>query len=193
MNTLNQEVTFCIKYNIDMNSLTLLRIILLAQNNEELELVNRYFGSKPDILSSLNVLQSSGIILKSFKVPNKGESIDVLSIPFNKNVVKDFHKASFDMGVELYEAYPMSIFVKDQEYKLRRISKKFNTLEDAYAAYGKAIKWNPETHKHVLELIELGKKTNYVFTTLGDFIVDNDWLNMESLVNDNPKSNITMI
>ena len=176
-----------------MNAITLLRIILLAQNNEELELVNRYFGSKPNILSSLNVLQDSGIILKSFKIPNKGESIDILSIPLNKNAVKDFHKTSFDMGVELYEAYPMSIFVKDQEYKLRRISKKFNTLEDAYSAYGKAIKWNPETHKHVLELIELGKKTNYVFTTLGDFIVDNDWLNMETLVTDNPKSNVTML
>ena len=108
-------------------------------------------------------------------------------------MTKDFYRCSFEMGYELYETYPMSTIVNGVEYKLRRISKKFASLEDAYVAYGKAIRWKPDVHKHILELIEMGKKTNYVFTNLGDFIVDNDWLNMETLATDNVKSNVKML
>lgn len=190
---MKQQVAFCAKYGIDMNALVLMEMILLAQDNEDLEIVKQYFSSQQNLSTVLVALQNAGIILKSYKLPKAGEKLDVLSIPLNKNVTKDFYRCSFEMGVELYEAYPMSTIVKDQEYKLRRISKKFNTLEDAYTAYGKAIHWKPEVHKHVLELIESGKKTNYAFTTLGDFIVDNDWLNMETLATDNVQSNMRML
>ena len=61
------------------------------------------------------------------------------------------------------------------------MSKKFDSLEDAYRAYGKAISWKPDVHQHILELIEWGKNNNYQFTTLSDFIVDNDWLNIEAM------------
>ena len=190
---LKQQIAFCEKYKIDANALLLMELLLLAQDNEELELVKQYFTSQVNLLATLTTLQNAGIVLKSYKLPKQGEKINILDIPLNKNITKDFYKCSFEMGVELYEAYPKSIIVKDQEYKLRRISKKFNSLEDAYMAYGKAIKWKPEIHRHVLDLIESGKKTNYVFTTLGDFIVDQDWLNMETLATDNIKSNIRML
>lgn len=191
---LKQQLAFCAKYGIDANSLLLLEIILLAQDNEELELVKEYFSSQAkSVLPTLTNLQSSGLILKSYTLPKQGEKLNILDIPINKNVVKDFYRTSFEMGVELYENYPTSTIVKGEEFKLRRISKKFNSLEDAYMAYGKAIRWKPDVHQHILELIEEGKKTNYKFTTLGDFIVDRDWLNMETLATDNIKSNIKML
>jgi hypothetical protein len=64
---------------------------------------------------------------------------------------------------------------------LRRVSKKFDSLEDAYRAYGKAISWKPDTHEKVMQLIEWGKENNYQFTTLDSFIVDHDWLNIEAV------------
>lgn len=190
---LKQQLAFCSKYSIDANALLLLEIILLAQDNECLELVKEYFSSQSNISSSLRKLQDSGLILKSYKLPQSGETLNILDIPLNKNMTKDFYRCSFEMGYELYETYPMSTIVNGVEYKLRRISKKFASLEDAYVAYGKAIRWKPDVHKHILELIEMGKKTNYIFTNLGDFIVDNDWLNMETLATDNVKSNMKML
>ena len=59
--------------------------------------------------------------------------------------------------------------------------KKFDSLEDAFRAYGKYIRWNKATHDHVIKLVEWGKANNYQFTTLDCFIVDNDWNNIEEL------------
>ena len=78
------------------------------------------------------------------------------------------------------------------EYKLRRISKKFNSLEDAYLKYGKAIGWNPDKHEEILALIKQGIESNYNFTTLDDFIVDNDWLNLEAMSKDGIINNSSM-
>lgn len=149
-------------------------------------------GSTIDLLQGL---QDAGVILKTYKIPEKGQKFDIFSVPINKNLVKDFHKSSFEMGEELFENYPLSTVVNGLEYKLRRISKKFDSLEDAYRAYGKAIRWKPEAHDRVMELIKAGKENGYQFTNLGDFIVDHDWLNMEAISKDGVmmNSNTTML
>ena len=143
-------------------------------------------GSTIDLLQGL---QDAGVILNTYKIPEKGQKFDIFAVPINKNLVKDFHKSSFEMGEELFQHYPLSTVVNGIEYKLRRISKKFDSLEDAYRAYGKAIRWKPETHEKVIELIEAGKNGNYNFTNLGDFIVDHDWLNMEAISKDGIMTN----
>ena len=58
--------------------------------------------------------------------------------------------------------------------------------------YGKAIGWNPEKHERILELIKQGVENNYNFTTLDDFIVDNDWLNLEAISKDGIINNSNM-
>lgn len=185
---INQQLTFCEKYSINPSELLLLEIILIAQENDDPEIVQLYFNSRMcargSIIDMLQGLKDAGVILSSYKIPEKGQKLDLFAIPINKNLVKDFYKSSFEMGKELFENYPLSTVVNGVEYKLRRVSKKFNSLEDAYRAYGKAIRWKPDAHKKVLELIDSGKSNGYVFTTLGDFIVDNDWLNMENIAKD---------
>ena len=199
MNNLKNQIVFCEKYGINPNELLLLEIILIAQENDDPTIVNEYFKSRicarGNTRELLQNLQSAGIILKSYKIPEKGTTLNVHEIPFNKNIIKDFYKCSFDMGKELFETYPISTVVNGNEYKLRRISKKFDSLEDAYRAYGKAIRWKPEVHNHVINLINEGKNNNYNFTTLGDFIVDNDWTNMEAISKDGiiNNSNLTML
>ncbi len=185
---LKQQLIFCDKYNITPNELLLMEIILIAQEGDDPEIVNNYFVAKPTARGftreMLIRLQEVGIINKSYKIPSKGEQLNIHDIQFNKTIIKDFYKCSFELGKELFEAYPISTVVNGSEYKLRRISKKFDSLEDAYRAYGKAIRWKPETHKQILQLLENGKNTNYNFTNLGDFIVDNDWVNMEAIEKD---------
>ena len=196
---IEQQLIFCEKYSINPSELLLLEIILLAQDNDDPELVQSYFSSRMcargSTIDLLQGLQDAGVILKTYKIPGKGQKFDIFAVPINKNLVKDFHKSSFEMGEELFENYPLSTVVNGLEYKLRRISKKFDSLEDAYRAYGKAIRWKPEAHARVLELIKQGKENGYQFTNLGDFIVDRDWLNMEAISKDGVmmNSNTTML
>jgi len=195
---LETQLAFCEKYGINPSELLLLEIILIAQEDDDPELVQSYFKSRlcarGSTIDLLQGLQDAGVILKTYKIPEKGQKFDIFAVPINKNLVKDYHKNSFDMGEELFKAYPLSTVVNGVEYKLRRISKKFDSLEDAYRAYGKAIRWKPEAHDRVLELIEQGKENGYQFTNLGDFIVDHDWLNMEAISKDGVmNSNTTML
>ncbi len=198
MRNLETQLAFCEKYGINPSELLLLEIILIAQEDDDPELVQSYFKSRlcarGSTIDLLQGLQDAGVILKTYKIPEKGQKFDIFAVPINKNLVKDYHKNSFDMGEELFKAYPLSTVVNGVEYKLRRISKKFDSLEDAYRAYGKAIRWKPEAHNRVLELIEQGKENGYQFTNLGDFIVDHDWLNMEAISKDGVmNSNTTML
>ena len=87
------------------------------------------------------------------------------------------------MGRELFEVYPQTTSVKGQIFNLRRISKKFDSLEDAFARYAKYIKYKEETHKQILDLVKWGIENGYTFTTLDSFIVDQDWNNLLNVKN----------
>ena len=92
MDTLQNQIIFRNKYNINDNQLVLLEIILIAQNEEDNETVKMYFASTKDIRLNLISLQDAGIILKSYKIPEKGEKLDIYAIPINKNFIKDFQE-----------------------------------------------------------------------------------------------------
>ena len=182
---LEEQVVMLEKYQINSDELLFITVILLIQEGDENPYINLYFslptacrGSIRELLISL---QDKQIITKEYKIPPSGTKFIPEDITFNKNFIKTFYKGSFWIGKELFEIYPISTVVNGVEYKLRRVSKKFDSLEDAYKAYGKAISWKPETHRKVMQLVEWGKQNNYQFTTLDSFIVDNDWLNIEAM------------
>ena len=182
---LEEQVVLLEKYQINSDELLFITVILLIQEGDDNPYINLYFslpascrGSIRDLLTSL---QEKQIITKEYKIPPSGSQFIPEDVTFNKNFIKMFYKASFWIGKELFETYPISTIVNGIEYKLRRVSKKFDSLEDAYKAYGKAISWKPEVHENILQLIEWGKENNYQFTTLDSFIVDNDWLNIQAM------------
>ena len=182
---LEEQVVLLEKYQINSDELLFITVILLIQEGDDNPYINLYFslpascrGSIRDLLTSL---QEKQIITKEYKIPPSGSHFIPEDVTFNKNFIKMFYKASFWIGKELFETYPISTIVNGIEYKLRRVSKKFDSLEDAYRAYGKAISWKPEVHENILQLIEWGKENNYQFTTLDSFIVDNDWLNIQAM------------
>lgn len=181
---LKQQLIFCEKYKIDANQLLLLEIILLAQENDDAEIIQLYFQSKAkgSLLEQLTRLQEVGVINKSFRF-KKGESINLDIIPINKNLVKDFYKCSFELGKELFEEYPQFGIINGNPVSLRGVSKKFDSLEDFYRFYGKTIRWKPEVHNHIIELVKWAKENNVLNCSLASFVINNGWLDLEALKN----------
>lgn len=182
---LKQQILFCEKYKLDANQLLLLEIILIAQEGDDAEIVQLYFQSKAkgSLLNNLIKLQEVGVILKSYKMPSKGERLDLNTIPINKNLVKDFYKCSFELGKELFEVYPQFATINGGPVGIRSVSKKFDSLEDFYRFYGKTIRWKSDFHNHIIELVKWANENNILNTTLANFVIDHKWEELEALKN----------
>ena len=79
------------------------------------------------------------------------------------------------MGEELFNTYPQFLTVNGVSYNARRVSKKFDSLEDAFSKYGKAIKYRQELHEQILDDIRWAIDNGYNFSTLDSFIADHGW------------------
>lgn len=161
------------------------RTLLILQDEDNEDIFAAYIGILVDngvkLRELILNLQEKGVILKSYKVPQEGEEFDPHSIPFNQNFLKNLYKSAFEMGKELFEVYPQFGSVQGNLVGLRSVSKKFDSLEDAYFRYGKSIGWNPEHHNHIIELVKWSKEHNLINYTLASFIVDQRWLELEAL------------
>lgn len=182
---LKQQLLFCDKYNINPNELLLLEIILIAQDSDDPEIVREYFSSREHTrgctIELLSGLKSAGIIHKSYKIPERGTVFNPLDVPLNKNVVKDFYKCSFELGKELWDTYPQFGIVNNSQVGLRSVSKKFDTIEDFYRFYGRTIRWKPEIHNQIIELVKWAREHNILCTTIANFVIDHKWEELEAL------------
>lgn len=180
MLTLENELCLLEKYKLTPTELFTIKLILLAKEDGEYGWLQRYVQiiKLRDVLVSL---QEKGIILKSWKLPKEGQQLIVEDITFNQNFQKQYFRASFKMGEELFNVYPQSTIVNGQIYNLKRVSRKFDSLEDAFTKYAKYIHNNPEIHQEVIELVKWGIDNGYNFTTLDSFIVDNSWMAIKAM------------
>ena len=180
MLTLENELCLLEKYKLTPTELFTIKLILLAKEDGEYKWLQKYVQiiKLRDILVSL---QEKGIILKSWKLPKEGQQLIVEDITFNQNFQKQYFRASFKMGEELFNIYPQSTIVNGQIYNLKRISRKFDSLEDAFAKYAKYIHNSPVIHQEVIELVKWGIDNVYNFTTLDSFIVDNSWIAIKAM------------
>lgn len=175
---IDNELILMEKYNITPSELYVIKSILMAIEGDynPLQKLNTILN----VRTVLENLQSKGIITKEYKLPKVGTSFIPSDVQFNKNFLKQYYRSSFELGNELFETYPQFTTVQGAVYNLRRVSKKFNDLEDAFSKYAKIIKNNPETHQEILELISWGIENGYNFTTLDDFICDRGWLSLKA-------------
>lgn len=184
---LKEEISLLGRYKITPNELLFIRTLLILQNDDNEELFASYIQilieSEIKLRELILGLQEKGIILKSYKVPLEGEEFDPNFIPLNQNFLKNLYKCSFEIGKELFEEYPQFGSVQGNVVGLRSVSKKFDSLEDAYFRYGKNIGWNPERHNHIIELVKWAKEHNIINYTLASFIIDQRWHELESLRN----------
>ena len=150
MFTIENEMALLERYKLTPTELFTVKVILLATDNGDYTWVQK-FAKLLKLRDVLISLQEKGIILKSFKIGSEGSSLSIEDIPFNQNFKKQFFRASFEMGEELFNTYPQFIVVGGVSYNARRVSKKYNDLEDAFAKYGKAIKNSPDLHQQITD------------------------------------------
>lgn len=185
--TLEEEILLLDKYRLIPAELFLVRVLLILQdeNNEELFLsyIKTLKQAGVNLRDLLLSLQEKEVLLKSCKIAKKGEEFDPYSLQLNKNFVKNLYKCSFTLGKELFEEYPAFAIINNSYTSLRGVSKHFNSLEDAYVRYGKSIKWNPDIHNEILELVKWAKEHNMLNMSLGSFIVNNGWHDLKAIMN----------
>lgn len=184
---LKQQLIWCDTYKITPNELFLFEMLLLIQEDDNPELVKLYFSlsdeSRGSIHSSLQRLQEQDLINKSYKIPPVESNFNPYDVPLNKNKVKQFYKCSFELGKDLWDAYPQFGLVNGNTVGLRAISDKDDTIEDFFARYGKEIKWNPAEHKRIIELINWAKEYNIINYTISKFVRNHKWDELEALKN----------
>lgn len=183
---IDQDLAIIEKYRLTPTELFIINLIFLTQEGYEESYLSRFLKipeNKELFRPTLVELQSKGIILKSYKIPEKGQKFDPLEIPFNQNFFKTYWKASFELGKELFDKYPMFTNINGVTVSLRSFAKKFNSLEDMYRFYGKTIGWNAEKHREIIELIEWEQNNNIGFLrmSLSSFIIENKWNELKAL------------
>lgn len=191
---LEEEISLLDKYGLNSNELLVIRVLLILQDegNEELfyRLITMLKNNNIQLREVLESLQNKEILLKSWKLPASGTKFDPYSIPINKNFIKNLYKCSFEMGKELFESYPQWTTINQSMVSLRGVSKHFDSLEQCYTKYGKSIGWNPERHQMIIELVNWAKENNILSKSIGAFVVDNGWNDLESLRELNCTTNI---
>lgn len=177
------------KYGLTPNELLVVRVLLILQDNNEEGLLQNLMVTLKHINLPLREvlvqLQKKEVILKSFKIPNSGEKFDPYSIPINKNFIKTLYKSSFEMGKELFDSYPQFGSINGNVVPLRTVAKHFDSLEQAYFKYGKAIGFNPEKHKVIIELTKWAKDNNILNCSLSSYIINNGWLDLQAMKDGN--------
>ena len=178
---LRTELILMDQYKLDPNELFCIKVILLAQEGEYEYLQNYAQILNGQLRLLLTTLQSKGIIIKAYKIPKEGTQFIPEDVQFNQNFLKKYYRSAFEMGEELFYTYPQSAVVQGQVFNLRTVSKKFDSLEDAFGKYAKQIKNNPELHQQVIDDIKWGIENGYNFTTLDRFIVDRAYESLHSM------------
>lgn len=192
--TLEEEVCLLDKYGLTPTELLIVRILLILQDDGDEQLFQRLMVTLKHInlplREVLEQLQKKEILLKSYQIPKKGEKFDPYAIPVNKNFIKALYKSSFEMGKELFDSYPQFGNINGNLIPLRGVSKKFDSLEQAYFKYGKSIGFNPEKHKTIIELVNWARENNILNCSLASFIVNEGWHDLNALKNGTDAANI---
>ena len=88
----DREIELMTKYQIFPEELLFIKLVFLAQEGHP-EYLSKYFSQMPlkgaprDTMLSL---QEKGIINKSYKIPEKGQTFNPLDVDFNKLFIKSF-------------------------------------------------------------------------------------------------------
>lgn len=186
--TLNieDEIALLSQYKLTCDELMFIRVTLIFQEDGDEKLFRDYYSAIKNTNISIRDLIVSlidkSVILKSYKIPPPGNVLNPMEIPFNKNFLKKLYRSSFEMGKELFEAYPQFTTLSNNALvTLRGVSKHFNSLEEAYFRYAKSIKFNNDIHKEIIELVNWGKENNLICQSLSSFIINNNWNDLKAL------------
>jgi hypothetical protein len=186
--TIDNELAILEKYQISPNEWFLIKLLFIANEEYFPEYIFRFLAipteMRGDVRESLVSLQEKGIILKSYKIPAKGEKFIPENVEFNKAFLNTCFRSSYELGEELWQAYPDNVIIGGVTYSLKNVAKKYNGIEEFFSAYGKAIRYKQEKHQHILELLKWAiDNTNFINFSIVEFVMSRKWEEIERLKN----------
>lgn len=181
--SLNEEINICINNNLTPSELFILRLLFLAQDGEPSYIVNylnNTDNAKHLLITVLTSLQSKGIILSGFKIPEEGQSLKFTEIPINKNFVKRYIRESNQLGKEIFDLYPPFMTINGRMASIKNITKAgLFSIDDFCLYYSKQIKLSGVTHDRVIEALKFGIEHNLIRYSLLEFISSQKWNEIE--------------
>ena len=187
MESLTNQLLMMEKYHLTAEESLVIELLFLASIEEgHSEYLVKYFTiqiDRTELRDILISLQDKGIIVKSYKIPSKGQKFDPEAVEFNKNFLHNYRKFSGELGQEFFKEYPSIAIINGNEAPLKNYAKKFNSEEDFYFHYGKAIGWKLENHLEVIELIKWAKDNNCTLLNMNiaDFTISKMWRSIKEL------------
>lgn len=184
--TIENELSVLEKYHLTAEEWLVVRLLFLASAEEDhKEYLARYLSTsdRQDLREVMLSLQNKGVILKSYKISDRGQSFDPADVEFNKIFLNNYFKYSAELGNDLFNNYPVSMIINGVTHMLRTPGRKFKDLDDLKFGYGKAIKHNPETHKKIMSLLDWAKERNLINMGMAEFVSAQAWLSLEAMQN----------
>ena len=175
------------KYHLTAEESLVIELLFLASIEEgHSEYLVKYFTiqiDRTELRDILISLQDKGIIVKSYKIPSKGQKFDPEAVEFNKNFLHNYRKFSGELGQEFFKEYPSIAIINGNEAPLKNYAKKFNSEEEFYFQYGKAIGWKLDNHQEVIDLIKWAKDNNCTLLNMNiaDFTISKMWRSIKEL------------
>lgn len=179
--SIEREIQFMIKYQLTADEFFLFKLIFLAQDGQE-EYLSMFFTQDQlgkEVRDLLCSLQEKGIINKSYSIPEKGIVFNPNDCTLNKKVLTEYYKHSEDLGMELFEHYPLYTIINGRTFSLRNIGKVFKSFDEFCMTYAKSIKFNPAEHQRILELLDFAKENNLIHNGICDFVLSRQWDTLE--------------
>lgn len=172
------------RFSLTAEEYLLIELIFLAIESDSNDPLYAYYKlpiEHTGLFEALINLQNKGVILKSCKF-EKGKPFDRSIVQFNELFLRNYRKSSGELGEELFRAYPNEAVIQGQSVPLKNWAKKFKSEEELFFQYGKSIGWNPDKHKHVLELIQWSKNNDLFGLNMnfGDWVVSKMWESIEA-------------
>lgn len=178
------------EYNMSAEMLFVLKLIfnvydaVNSNDNNEIQesraRFKRYFLENynvDDIRNTLKELMKRKI-LKTVNIPDDYplKSLDAEKFGFNENFQKSYRRFTYEMGRELWDAYPKLGYINDKEVPLTSL-KTFNSEEELFTFYVKSIKHDENKHLEILKLIEWSKTfpNSFINMNIESFVKGRVW------------------
>ena len=181
--SVDREIDFMLAYGLTADELFVIKLIFYAQDGHD-EYIKRYFNEchlTLDLVDILQSLQDKGIILKSYKIPAKNAVFNPVDVEFGQLFKKNFNMHSWDMGMDIFNMYPTFLGSDGNRYSAKNIAKHFKSMDDFCFAYGKSIKFNPEVHQKVLDILQWAIENNEISYGICEFVISMKWRELEQI------------
>lgn len=148
------------------------------------ERFRRYFRNQLNLLpmkESLIALMERGMLIKKeLDEEFDEEKFNPEKLDINKQFIATLRKYTYELGIEMRNAYPSVGRIDNQEIPLKSI-KKLNNEAELFTQYAKMIGNDIGKHKKVLELIRWSVENQTAFTNMNieSFVLGRIWESIE--------------